>query len=179
MKLLAKKKAFPKTGSLLFSTHCKNRCYCQEQGMRAFLSAVALCLLASSGAFAGPKEDALAVLEKWAAAFAASDVDGITKLYAPDALFMGTGSKTVVKDTADIKKYFEDALLTRRPRAAPISSSEVMVLSDNAVLITGLNESTGVLDGKPFSNPGRVTFVVAKRGPEWQIVHFHRSAMPR
>ena len=24
----------------------------------------------------------------------------------------------------------------------------------------------------------RVTFVVAKRGPEWKIVHFHRSAMP-
>ncbi len=119
-------------------------------------------------------------MEKWTIAFAASDVDGIVKLYAPDALFMGTGSKTVVTETAGIKKYFEDALLTRRPRAAPISSSEVMVLSDNAVLITGLNDSTGVLDGKPFSNPGRVTFIIAKRGSaDWQIVHFHRSAMPK
>ena len=92
---------------------------------------------------------------------------------------MGTGSKTVVKDTASIRKYFEDAILTRRPRSAPISSSEVMVLSDNVVLISGLNDSNGVLDGKPFSNPGRVTFVIARRGPQWQIVHFHRSAMPR
>ena len=25
---------------------------------------------------------------------------------------------------------------------------------------------------------GRVTFVVARRGTEWKIVHFHRSAMP-
>lgn len=25
-----------------------------------------------------------------------------------------------------------------------------MVLADNAVLVTGLNESMGVLDGKPF-----------------------------
>jgi hypothetical protein len=54
-----------------------------------------------------------------------------------------------------------------------------MILSDEAVLVTGLNDSMGVQDGKPFSNPGRVTFVIAKRGPEWQIVHFHRSAMPR
>ncbi len=85
----------------------------------------------------------------------------------------------VVTDQADIRRYFEGAILTRRPRAAPISAQHVMVLSDNAVLVTGLNDSTGVLDGKPFSNPGRVTFVVAKRGAEWKIVHFHRSAMPQ
>jgi hypothetical protein len=47
------------------------------------------------------------------------------------------------------------------------------------VLVAGLNDSMGVLDGKPFTNPGRVTFVIAKRGTEWKIVHFHRSAMPR
>ena len=147
--------------------------------LRSVLLSVVLCASLSSAATAGPKEDALVVLDQWAKAFAASDVDAIVKLYASDALFMGTGSKSVVTQTADIRRYFEDAILTRRPRAAPISSSEVMVLSDNAVLVTGLNDSTGVLDGKPFSNPGRVTFVIAKRGAEWKIVHFHRSAMPR
>ena len=147
--------------------------------MRSFIFAAAVGVTVSSTALAGPKEDALQVLEQWANAFAASDVDAIVKLYAPDALFMGTGSKEVVTETAAIRKYFEDALLTRRPRAAPISSQHVMVLSDNAVLVTGLKESMGVQDGKPFSNPGRVTFVFAKRGPDWRIVHFHRSAMPR
>jgi hypothetical protein len=57
-------------------------------------------------------------------------------------------------------------------------SQELMVLSDNAVLVTGLNDTKGVLDGKQFTTPGRVTFVIAKRGTEWLIVHFHRSAMP-
>ena len=147
--------------------------------MRLIVSAIALCVSLSSAAFADPKGEALGVLDQWAKAFAASDVDAIVKLYAPDALFMGTGSKTVVTDPAAIRKYFEGAILTRRPRAAPISSSEVMVLSDTAVLIAGLNTSTGVLDGKTFSNPGRVTFVIAKRGSDWKIVHFHRSAMPK
>ena len=147
--------------------------------MRAFLAAIPMTALLSCSAVAGPKEDALAVLDKWTKAFAASDVDAIVALYAPDALFMGTGSKTVVTDTAAIRKYFENAILTRRPRAAPMASLETMVLSDTAVLVTGLNDSTGVMDGQPFSNPGRVTFVIARRGPEWQIVHFHRSAMPR
>ena len=147
--------------------------------MRALILAMFIAALQSSSGAAAPKEEALVVLDQWVKAFAASDVDAIVALYSGDALFMGTGSKTVVTEPAAIRKYFEDAILTRRPRAAPISSSEVMVLSDSAVLIAGLNDSMGVTDGKPFSNPGRVTFVIAKRGSEWKIVHFHRSAMPR
>jgi hypothetical protein len=147
--------------------------------MRRRLAAVVLCASLGSSALAGPKEDALAVLDEWAKAFAASDVDAIVKLYAPETYFMGTGSKSVVTDHAAIRKYFEGAILTRRPRSAPITESHVVVLSDSAVLVTGLNSSNGVLDGKPFSNPGRVTFVIAKRGPDWKIVHFHRSAMPK
>jgi uncharacterized protein (TIGR02246 family) len=167
------------TASRARSGHDADEAENLEGHMRAFLAAVSITAMLSCSAVAGPKEDALAVLDKWTAAFAASDVDAIVALYAPDALFMGTGSKTVVTDTASIRKYFEDAVLTRRPRAAPMSSSEAMVLSDTAVVVAGLNDSTGVMDGKPFSNPGRVTFVIAKRGPEWKIVHFHRSAMPR
>jgi ketosteroid isomerase-like protein len=147
--------------------------------MRHRLIVLLMSGLLASSAFAGPKEDALSVLDQWTKAFAASDVDAIVKLYAPETYFMGTGSKSVVTDHAAIRKYFEDAILTRRPRAAPITESHVVVLSDDAVLITGLNSSNGVLDGKPFSNPGRVTFVIAKRGLDWKIVHFHRSAMPK
>ena len=80
--------------------------------VRAFL--LVLLLTFATPAFAGAKEDALAVLEKWSQAFAASDVDTIVETYAADALFMGTGSK-----------------------------------SDEVVLITGLNASTGVRDGVP------------------------------
>src|SRR5260221_672983 len=94
---------------------------------------VAVTLLASlcSTAIAGPKEDALQVLEKWTKAFTDSDVDGIVKLYAPDALFLGTGSKTVVVKSEEIRKYFEQALLNNRPRGATLNSHSAMVLSDS------------------------------------------------
>lgn len=147
--------------------------------MRAFLSVLTAAALLSTSAMAGPQEDALTVLDDWGKAFASSDVDAIVKLYAPGALFMGTGSKTVVTDPAEIRKYFEEALLTRRPRGAPIREQKVMTLADNVVLIAALNDSTGVADGKPFSTPGRVTFVIAKGDQGWKIVHFHRSAMPK
>ncbi len=146
--------------------------------MRELLIAVAVITSLCSTAIAGPKEEALQVLEKWTKAFTESDVDGIVKLYAPDALFLGTGSKTVVVKPEEIRKYFEQALLNNRPRGATLGNHSAMVLSDTAVVVTGLDTVTGVRDGKPFSANGRVTFVVAKRGSDWQIVHFHRSAMP-
>ena len=145
--------------------------------MRALVSLVALLGLLSS-ANAGPKEDALAVLDEWTKAFAASDVDSIVKLYAPDALFVGTSSKVVVVEPKGIRSYFENALLTNRPHGATLNDYAAIVLSDTAVVITGLDTVTGVRDGQPFSANGRVTFVVAKRGSDWEIVHFHRSAMP-
>jgi uncharacterized protein (TIGR02246 family) len=147
--------------------------------VRGSLVTVALFALLGSTAIAGPREEALQVVEKWTRAFTDSDVDGIVKLYAPDALFVGTGSKTVVVEPAEIRKYFEQALLSTRPMGATILSYSVVVLSDTAVVVTGLDTVTGVRDGKPFSGNGRVTFVVAKRGSDWQIVHFHRSSMPR
>jgi hypothetical protein len=67
-------------------------------------------------------------LDKWTKAFTESDVDGIVNLYAPDALFFGTGSKTLVAKPEDIRKYFEQALLSNRPRGATVGDHSVMVL---------------------------------------------------
>ena len=146
--------------------------------MRALASFVALLMFELGSAMAEPKDEATQVVEAWARAFDASDVDGIVALHASDALFVGTGSKTVVKSPEGIRRYFEEALLQNRPRGAKLDDSSTMVLSETAVLVTGLDTVTGVRDGQPYSASGRATFVVAKRGPDWKIVHFHRSAMP-
>ena len=146
--------------------------------MREWLCGLVLLAVSAAPAFAGPEEEAMQVVEKWAAAFRASDVDAIVALYAPDAMFLGTGSQAVVRTTDAIRQYFERALLTDRPRGAVLESYSMMALSDGAVVITGLDTTTAVRDGKPVRSPGRVTFVVARRGAGWKIVHFHRSAVP-
>jgi uncharacterized protein (TIGR02246 family) len=137
-----------------------------------------LMLSFCSVAYAGSKEEALNVVEKWTSAFSASDVDGIVKLYAPDALFFGTGSKTLVSNPAGIRTYFEKALLTDRPKTATLAEPAITVLSNKTVVVTGLDRITGVKDGQTYTLNGRVTFVVAKRSNTWQIIHFHRSAVP-
>ena len=144
--------------------------------MHRLLIAVALFASLCSTAMAGPREEALQVVEKWSKAFTESDVDGMVKLYAPDALFFGTSSKALLTKPDEIRKYFERALSTGRVDRKLDSS--VMVLSDTVVVVTGLETVTGVRGEKPFSGTGRVTFVVAKRGSDWQVAHFHRSRLP-
>jgi uncharacterized protein (TIGR02246 family) len=142
--------------------------------MRRILLAMTLTASVSS-AYAGPKEDAYQVVEKWGKAFTASDVDAIVRLYAPDALMIGTLGKVVLEE---IRKYFEIALNTNKPRSASLNGAEALVVDDSTVIISPLDTVTGVKDGQPVIGLGRVTFVVAKRGSDWLIVHLHRSPLP-
>ncbi len=148
---------------------------------RAASIALATILFAAgsaAAAAAGPREEAMAVIDRWVQAFSASDVDAITNLYAPDALFMGTGSRTAVTNPAGVRQYFEQALLTQRPRSAKVLESTVLVASNTVVIVNGLDVTYATRDGKTLENPGRFTFVVANRAGTWQIVHFHRSTVP-
>ena len=144
----------------------------------AGLAVTGMFLTMTTATLAGPKDEALAVLDKWTKAFADSDVDGIVKLYAPEALVLGTSSRDVITTPAGVRQYFEKSLLADKPRGAALGHVETMVLSDTAVLLSGLDTASGVRDGEPYNTDGRVTFVIARRGAAWLIVHCHRSAMP-
>jgi uncharacterized protein (TIGR02246 family) len=146
--------------------------------MRRFMLISLLICSFFSPAIAGPKEDAFQVVESWARAFSAADVDSIVSLYAPDAVFMGTGTKTIVTQPEGVKKYFETVLLGNRKFVASLVDSSVVALSDSTVVVTGLDKLIATVDGKSQDIFGRVTFVLSKRESGWKIVHFHRSAMP-
>jgi ketosteroid isomerase-like protein len=65
-----------------------------------------------------------------------------------------------------------------KPRGAKLLEHSVRVVSDDVVIVTGLDRVSGTKDGAIHYTDGRVTFVIEKRGGTWQIVHFHRSAVP-
>ena len=87
--------------------------------MRAFLSAVVLLVSLSSTANAGPKEEALQVVEQWSNAFTNSDLDGIFKLHATDAVLIGTGSKALIASPEGIRKYFEAVFRSGKYTSGP------------------------------------------------------------
>ena len=146
--------------------------------MRRMVAAMAL-VASVSLAQAGPKEDAYQVVEKWSKAFGDSDAEAIAKLYASDALMIGTVGKVVLSTPDQIYKYFDLNLNNNKPRTAKLNISEALVVDDNTVIITGFDTVTGVKDGQPIVGMGRVTFVLAKRSSDWKIIHLHRSPLPQ
>jgi uncharacterized protein (TIGR02246 family) len=147
-------------------------------GLSSLSLACVLALSACKSDSAGSANGAMQVVQKWATAFHESNVDAIVGLYAPDASFFGTGSKTLVTSPEQIRSYFEAALQKDKPRGAELREPTVRVVSDNVVIVTGLDRVSGTKDGSVYQAEGRVSFVIEKRGDVWQIVHFHRSAVP-
>jgi uncharacterized protein (TIGR02246 family) len=140
-----------------------------------------LLLLACTPAIAGPKEDALAAYQKFFELFTTDNHDQLVALFAPDALFYGTGSAEVVTKPEEVRQYFVAALSGKRgeTKATPFVQT-ALVLSDSVVAISGKWQSERTLDGKMVTaGPSRNTVVMQKRGDRWLIVQFHNSPTPK
>ena len=122
--------------------------------------------------------DALELAERWSSAFTQADVTAVMSLFAPDAVFLGTSSKTIVASTEGIKDYFENSLLGSRRYVSVLSDIHVSALSDDVAMITALNTITITDNNQSDDVLGRLSITARKREGEWKIAHFHRSAMP-
>jgi hypothetical protein len=130
---------------------------------------------------AGPKEDALAAYDKFFTSFTTGNQTQLAALFAPEALFYGTGSAEVVTTPEGVVAYFKEALSGVRGdvKARPFDN-KALVLSDSVVAISGKWQSERTLDGTMVTaGPSRVTVVMQKRGDKWLIVQFHNSPTPK
>lgn len=132
-----------------------------------------LMSLAPTVVFAGAAEEANAVVDRWSAAYTANEPEAIVKIYAPDAILLGTVSPVISVGTEAIRKYF--SLVKGSGNKNAIQERHTIVLDDNAVVVTGFYEFTGMSEGKPVSRPSRFTMLITKRGGEWHIAHHHSS----
>ncbi len=148
------------------------------QTMRKFFLMCAVLIMAPLAAVAGPKEEAFQVVEQFKAAFDASDVQGVVKLFAPDAIFLGTISPKIITTTADVDQYFQ-GLKQFMPRQIKIEEHSTMVLSDRAVLFAGFDTFSQTRDGKVVETPARFTLLITKNDQGWRISHFHSSVRPK
>ncbi len=146
--------------------------------MRKLLLACAVLICAPLAAVAGPREDAFHVVEAFKAAFDSSDVRGVVKLFAPDAIFLGTVSPKLITTTADVAEYFQ-SLKQFAPRQIRIDDHSTMVVSDRAVLFAGFDTFSSTRDGKVVEAPARFTLLITKGDAGWRISHFHSSLRPK
>jgi len=132
-----------------------------------------LVLLAPTVVFAGAAEEANAVIDRWSAAYTSNDPEAIVKIYAPDAILLGTVSPVISVGTEAIRKYF--SLVKGSGNKNTIQERHTIVLDENAVVVTGFYEFTRMKDGQPLPSPSRFTMLVTKRDGVWHIAHHHSS----
>ena len=105
-------------------------------------------------AYAGPKEDAQSVFDRFLTAFTAADIDAAVDAFWPDTLFWGTVMPNLATTPGAVREYFKP-LSDRKPnerRATSLDTSAVAV-SESVVLISGLWQIERVVDGKPTLTP--------------------------
>jgi uncharacterized protein (TIGR02246 family) len=141
--------------------------------MRKTALALAMVCCLPMAAFAGPAEEANAVVDRWSAAYSGNDPEAIAKLYTSDALLLGTVSPVMSEGTQAIIKYFTPSKGSGNKNT--IGEHRTIVVDDNAVVVAGFYEFTRMQDGKPVPAPSRFTVLVVKRDGEWRIAHHHSS----
>ncbi len=151
------------------------------------LPAVAVAVIASmliavevgTSRAAAPVDEANAMINRWTAAYNANDVEGLVKLYTPDAILLGTRSPIISQGPQDARAYFLSTHLPGSGNKVEFGERRMMVLGDlRAVLMTGFYNFTLNVGGKMTPSHARFTWLVVNRGGEWLIAHHHSSAVP-
>ena len=137
---------------------------------------ITLLMLLPASAFAGPAEDAGVMIDRWAAALSAHDMDGLLKCFAADSLVLGLTNAKFATGREAIGDYFRTA--PEYGTKVTISERHMVVLSDAAVMGVGLYRFSLLQDGISVPRSVRFTFVMVKRGSGWAIAHLHASPLP-
>ena len=90
--------------------------------LKAVVCAASLTFLIADTANAGPKEEAQAAIEKWAAAFNAGNAEQVTALFRADALVWGTAANELASTPDQVRGYFVDAF--KRPITVALKSGQ-------------------------------------------------------
>lgn len=108
-------------------------------------------------------KDALEVVERWSTAFTQSDTDTVMSLFATDAVFIGTTSKTLVTNPEGIRHYFESSLVQTKRYVSVLTDIVINTVSDDVATVTALNKITITENNHTELAPGRLSIVLSKR----------------
>ena len=114
----------------------------------------------------------------WVTAVNRCDVNAVMQLFAADAIFYGTSTKTLITSSDGIRQYFEQAFAQLQPLAMSIDNKKMLSVSDDVMLLACSDKWSVTLDGQQQVMFGRLVLTAGIKQGEWKIVSFHRSVMP-
>src|SRR5437667_8682710 len=120
-------------------------------------------------------------LEQWLRAFEAAvrarDFAGGRTLFADDAVAFGTWARAVAGlDNIEREQWHNVWPRIRGFHFEP--GAHVRTSGDSAWIAGGWSTEVTGPDGRPFTRPGRGTFVLERRAGKWLAVHSHFSLLP-
>jgi uncharacterized protein (TIGR02246 family) len=118
------------------------------------------------------------LLANWVAAVNRCDVDAVMQLFAADAIFYGTSTKTLITSSEGIRQYFEQAFAQLQPFAMTVTDKKISFANNDVMLLACTDEWSVTLDGQLQIMFGRLVMTAAIKQGAWKIVSFHRSVMP-
>jgi len=122
-------------------------------------------------------QGALNWLSEFEAACRARNFDSGRLMFAQDAVAFGTWAMAV-RGLDNIEREQWRNVWPRIRGFTFDPAPDVRTDGDTAWIAAGWrSEATGP-DGKPFTRPGRATFILARRGGRWLCVHSHVSLQP-
>lgn len=149
--------------------------------MKMRLAAVILTLLVAACTSAPPQAstDRPSVARAWQDALNGCEPDVLASLYAPEALFWPTTSRTLATKPADVRAYYDAACKGLKAGNAKTSIDSESVMAYGDVTISAgtatINLTSG---GAPVTLGVRYSFTARKAGNKWLIIEHHSSLMP-
>ena len=114
----------------------------------------------------------------WVTAVNRCDMDAIMQLFAADAIFYGTSTKTLITSSEGVRQYFEEAFAQLQPLSMSIDNKKMLSVSGDVMLLACSDKWSVTLDGQQQVMFGRLVLTAAIKQGQWKIVSFHRSVMP-
>ena len=116
-------------------------------------------------------------LHTFEAVVRARDFAGGREMFAADAVAFGTWARAVAGLDDIVREQWQNVW----PRIRDFrfdADAQVRTTGDSAWIAGGWRTEVTGPDGRPFTRPGRGTFVLERREGRWLAVHSHFSLLP-
>ncbi|MFB6720904.1 SgcJ/EcaC family oxidoreductase [Kribbella sp. NPDC056345] len=142
------------------------------------MTGLTACSSADAATTAKPTTQEIAALfDQWNTALK-GDAQGVADLYADNGVLLPTLSPVVRTNREQIKEYFVEDFLPKKPTGT-ITESHVRIIDEDSASHSG-NYTFTVTDedGVQKKVPARFTYVYEKIDGKWLITEHHSSAAP-
>lgn len=117
------------------------------------------------------------VLTQWMEALKRRSADALTDLYSDQAVLIPTLAPDLQRSPLALHKYFT-MLTAREALRVVLLQEDFRMLGKNAAIHAGIYRFEFQDETGEQSLPARFTFVYAREGTEWKILHHHSSQLP-